>query len=301
MPTENKLWLPPLSPKDQQKLDRLLSKGKNSTSNWTGFADRTLWDWIQFFAVLAIPIIVAAGTLYITQQITFQQAQASEKQHQTDLQIEATRYANDQQLATDQQRETTLKTYLDDISDLLLNHNLRNSLPGDVESQVARERTLTTLRRLDGPRNRILIQFLQDAHLISGHNAVINLSGADLSDDDLRLANLAGVDLRSAILLRANLGAAYLWEADLSEADLGNANLAGAYLGEANLRSAALWGVDFTSATLKGANLSGAWIFGAKLTYAQYLTQQQLDQVYTCFDTSLPKGLICHHNINPLG
>ncbi len=30
MPTENKLWLPPLSPKDQQKLDRPRSKGKKS-------------------------------------------------------------------------------------------------------------------------------------------------------------------------------------------------------------------------------------------------------------------------------
>src|SRR5207248_2733136 len=85
--TEVKLWTPPLSPKDQQKLARLRSKEKKSTSNWTGFAHRTLWDWTQFFAVLAIPIIVAAGTLYFTQQITLQQAllnnATSEKQYNT--------------------------------------------------------------------------------------------------------------------------------------------------------------------------------------------------------------------------
>ena len=99
MGTENGIWLPPLSPKDQKRVDQVRKNGKKTYSNWTGFAHRTLWDWIQFFAVLAIPIIVATGTLYLTQQITFQQTQlsltASEKQHQTDLQI-----------AQDQQRES---------------------------------------------------------------------------------------------------------------------------------------------------------------------------------------------------
>lgn len=115
-----------------------------------------------------------------------------------------------------QEQEATLKTYLDDMSDLLLNHNLRNSKPGDEVRQIARERTLTALRRLKADRNKIILQFLQDARLISMNNAVIDLSGADLSD----------------------------------------------------------------------AILSGAFD----------LTQQQLDQVYTCTDANLPRGLICHQN-----
>src|SRR5947209_888815 len=45
MATEGKLWYPPLSPKDQHKLNRLRKKEKRSASNWTGFAGSTLWDW----------------------------------------------------------------------------------------------------------------------------------------------------------------------------------------------------------------------------------------------------------------
>ncbi len=108
-------------------------------------------------------------------------------------------------IALDQQRETTLKTYLDDMSDLLLNHHLRTSKPGDEVSLVATERTLTTLRRLDAPRNRIVLRFLQDAHLIGVKNAVVDLSSADLSGDDLRRAILNGADLEYADLAYANL------------------------------------------------------------------------------------------------
>jgi uncharacterized protein YjbI with pentapeptide repeats len=304
MTTENKLWLPPLSPKDQQKLDRLRRNGKKSTSNWTGFAGRTLWDWIQFYAVVAIPIIVAVGTLYFTQQITLQQAQlsisASDKQHQTDLQI-----------ANDQQQEATLKSYLDDMSDLLLNHNLRKSQPGDEVSQVARERTLTTLRRLKADRNQIVLQFLQDAHLISRENAVIDLRGANLSNDDLTGANLHDTDLGCITmasnespctnLSHADLNFANLSYADLSYADLSGANLFNAALtpvdlSHTNLSGDDLSGVDLRFINLSGANLShtnlsGANLSGANLSHAK-VTNEQLAQAKSLKGATMPNGSI---------
>jgi len=272
MPTEDKLWFPPLAPKDQQKLDRLRSKGKQSTSNRTGFADRTLWDWIQFFAVLAIPIIVGVGTLYFTQQITLQQAQlsiaASEKQHQTDIQI-----------ANDQQQEATLKTYLDDMSDLLLNHNLRNSKPADAVREVAKERTLIALRRLQANRNRILVQFLQDAHLIGMGNTVIDLSHTDLSGDDLSGANLSGVDLSFSYLDGAKLGFS----------DLDGAKLYGADLRGADLTAADLYRADLTAADLRGAHLfrtdlSEVFLIGA------FVTGGQLSEAKSLRDAIMPDG-----------
>src|SRR5260221_7273763 len=163
---KNRLWIP------QHEKQRKVSNER------IGFSGRTLWDWLNLLGVLAIPFVVLIVGLYFTQQITQQQTllsnAANKQQHQTDLDI-----------AADQQRETTLKTYLDDMSDLLLNHNLSKSKPGDIVSEVARERTLTVLRRLDAKRNRIVLQFLQDAHLISELNVVIDLHGADLSGDDL--------------------------------------------------------------------------------------------------------------------
>jgi uncharacterized protein YjbI with pentapeptide repeats len=233
----------PLSPIDQKK--------KKSLAEKLGTAGKSVWDWTEFIAVLAIPIIVAAGSLYFTQQITIQQAQsssaASSKLQQTAL--------NNLQ---DQQQETTLQTYLDDISDLLLHQNLRNSKPGEAVSEVARERTLTTLRRLDADRNRIVLQFLQDAHLISIPDAPINLSGATLSNDYLSNANLSNTDLSNT---------------DLSKAHLDGAHLSGAHLNGATL----------TNADLSYANLSGA----------RNLTPQQLKEVHSCLGATLPKGLVC--------
>src|SRR6266568_4675232 len=54
--TENKIWLPPSYYNNKAPI---APAPKKKGINW-GFADKTLWDWIQFFAVLAIPIIVAA-------------------------------------------------------------------------------------------------------------------------------------------------------------------------------------------------------------------------------------------------
>jgi len=116
---------------------------------WKTFEDNVPFNWLNLIVALAIPFVVTFLGLYATQQITQQQALLNEKQHQIDLQI-----------AQDQQQEATLKSYLDDISDLLLNHNLHNAKPTDEVTQVARERTLTALRRLNAVRNKILVQFL---------------------------------------------------------------------------------------------------------------------------------------------
>src|SRR5260221_332178 len=200
------------------------------------------------------------------------------------------------------------------MSDLLLNHNLSKSKPGDIVSEVARERTLTVLRRLDAKRNRIVLQFLQDAHLISELNVVIDLHGADLSGDDLSQVNLSDVDLTDTHLSDVNLTRADLRGTNLTRADLRGthmltgADLTGADLTEADLRGAHLIDEDWRKVTLQGANLSGAFLNGAfldgtnlqdanlqdaDLRAARNLTQQQLDQVSTCKGAILPKGLTC--------
>jgi hypothetical protein len=145
---------------------------------------KTWWDWLQ---LLIIPFLIAGLGIGFTWV-----------QNQTSLQIAKDNRAQDLQIAKDTQEEATLKAYLDDMSDLLLNHNLRKSKSGDEVSQVARERTLTSLRRLGAVRNQILLQFLQDAELIGMRNAVIDLSNAYLAGDDLR-----GVNLSSTIALDA--------------------------------------------------------------------------------------------------
>ena len=256
--TEDKLWLPPLSPKDQKRLARLQKK---PFAERMGFAGKTPWDLIQLLLIPLVLVGVGYWFSFTQTQISFQ---VSERQHQTDLQI-----------AEDQQRETTLKTYLDNMSDLLLNHNLHKSTSGGEVSQLAREQTLTTLRRLDANRNKIVLQFLQDAQLINTLDAtgnsvvpIITLSTANLSGDDLRGVTLSTADLNGADLINANLNGAHLSNAHLNGAYLNNANLSNAYLINADLSDAYLNGANLSNANLSDVDLSDAYLSDADLNNA---------------------------------
>ncbi len=116
MATENPLWLPPLSPKDQEKLNHDQHNQRKAIIKETGFSGKTLWDWLQ---LLIIPLMLAGGGFWFSLQQSDISAQASNRQHDSDQKIAVANRQNDMQIALDQQRETTLKTYLDDMSDLL--------------------------------------------------------------------------------------------------------------------------------------------------------------------------------------
>jgi uncharacterized protein YjbI with pentapeptide repeats len=290
---------------------------------WTGFSGKTGWDWLQLLSALAIPVVVA----FVSISFSMQQDASNQWQHQTDLKIAQDNRQKDIHIADDQQQEAALKTYLDDMSDLLLNHNLRMSKPTDEVSEVARERTLTALRRLDAKRNKVVLQFIQDAHLAVAGNAVIDLSSADLSRADLKYVDLRGVglrgidlsgadlkvtdlrgtDLSSAVLENADLRAADLSDATLDGADLRNvclrddarlrnAHLRNAYLYGAELVSTDLGSADLSGADLSGADLSGADLSGADLSFAHLnsavVTQKQLAQAKSLKGTIMVDGSV---------
>jgi uncharacterized protein YjbI with pentapeptide repeats len=244
----SKLWIP------QHKKRKWFRRWKTSES-------KLPFVWLNLIGVLAIPFVVTFLGLYATQQITQQQAQlsiaANKQQQQTNLQI-----------ADDQQRETTLKTYLDDMSDLLLNHNLSKSKPGDVVREIARERTLTVLRRLDSSRNGIVLQFLQDAGLIGEQNVVIDLSQANMNKDDLSDVNLLRVNLNEDNLIDAHLSGAELQGSYLKSAGLVGADLSGTDLSETDLSFAYLTSADLIYADIIGANLTNTYLNEANLTNA---------------------------------
>ena len=78
-----------------------------------------------------------------------------------------------------------------------------------------------------------------------------NLTNANLRGADLTRANLSGANLRGADLVLANLSGADLNSANLSGATLTRADLTGANLSLANLTRAGL-----SDANLTGANLT---------------------------------------------
>jgi uncharacterized protein YjbI with pentapeptide repeats len=237
-------------------------------------------EWLNLIGVLLIPIIISIYTIINnTQQTTLAQ-----QQHDSDQYIAQQNRQADVTNQLDQQRETALKTYEDDISNLLLDRHLATSRPGDEVRTIALAKTLEVLHQLDGPRNVRAIQFLQDAQLISTkpaaktpHN-IIDFSNADLANDDLTGANLSGANLT-----RANLSEANLSEANLTRVNLNGANLGGAYLNGANLNGADLTRADLTCAYLTGANLTKADLSEANLNEAD-LTRTDLTR------TIMPNG-----------
>ena len=105
------------------------------------------------------------------------------------------------------------------------------------------------------------IKYKRSLHeLYKGHP---ELSGANLSNANLRGALLFTADLRGA-----NLDNADLSHADLQIAHLKNADLIGANLDNADLRDAHLESADLSYAHLNGADLRGAHLNGADLRNA---------------------------------
>jgi uncharacterized protein YjbI with pentapeptide repeats len=97
----------------------------------------------------------------------------------------------------------------------------------------------------------------------------------DLTDLDLRGADLQGVSLSNKRVLRADFSGANLSGAYLSGADLRNANFEGAklpraYLGDADLRGANLRSANFFQADLSDVRLQANADFPNIINYANF-------------------------------
>ena len=210
--------------------------------SWTGFSNyahpknekesfqrgKTLWDWMQ---LLIIPVVLAGIALWFNQQSAL----------------------TEHKIAQDNQREALLQEYIDKISDLLLNYDLRTSQSNAEIRNIARTRTLSVLRRLDGERKSIVLQFLYDSQLISTSDPIISLDGADLSGIHLIKVNLSGANLSGVNLQNAYIGWSNLEGISLYRADLDYASLHGSLLQEADLRQAQMTQVDLGRTVLQGA------------------------------------------------
>src|SRR5215218_7033315 len=277
---------------------------------WTGFGEssqrkldnqeiqprKTLWDWLQLFIV---PLALAAiGLWFAAQQDAHQQK------------IEAKRAESDRHIEEQRAQDAALQAYLDQMSQLMLNGNLRNSEEDSEVRTLARARTQTVLGRLDGRRKGSVVQFLYEADLINKEHTVVSLSdvrlhGADLGHLDVSAADLSGAILRSANMSGADLSDANLSETDSIEADLSFATISGANMSGADLLGADLSETysietDLSDTDLSDAKLSDAIIRdvnlrGANLRDARGVTNEQLEeQAKTLEDTTMPDGSIHH-------
>jgi uncharacterized protein YjbI with pentapeptide repeats len=197
----------------------------------------------------------------------------------------------DKEIANTNLCEEALQAYFDRLAELLLDRKLSILTKEDPVQEVAlnviRARTLSILRRLgeDKERKGNVVRFLIDSELMSKLNLSdadlrkANLKDTNLKNTDLRGANLENVDLRNADLRDANLENANLENADLRGADLENVdlrnanlkstNLVGAMLRDANLKGATLKNADISNARLENANLKNCDLQNANLINAR--------------------------------
>src|SRR6266568_2679010 len=251
---------------------------------------KSLWDWLQLLAALAIPVAIFLGTTWFSYQLNQTSLQFSERQHQNDLKIAQDNRQNDLKIANDQQQEATLKAYLDDMTTLLLDKKLGSQATADQTisaeaAVIARSKTIIALSRLVDPqRKATIVQFLHGAQLIGcyecsnhyKHPIIFSMTGADLRGAGLERTDLRGVHLEGANLQDADLRSADLRGADLncymlsnctnlSGANLSGVNLSGAFLGNANLKRAILSNANLTSADLSGADLLRTHLYSIHL------------------------------------
>jgi uncharacterized protein YjbI with pentapeptide repeats len=239
---------------------------------WTGFRGMTFRDWLS---MLVIPLALVLIGWWFTAQQDYRQQQ-----------IEDQRAKAERELADQRAQAEALQAYLDQMGNLLLEKNLRDSDKDSEVRTLARARTLTLLLRLDTAHKNNVVHFLAEASLIQAKDVskdpIISLNDADLGGITLGTyivhsalvsvqlggANLRGSDLSGAALLGADLGGADLREANLSATVLSHATLTSADLRDSNLRGAHLDGVTLPVANLSGVNLNGAFLNDADMQAA---------------------------------
>lgn len=267
--------------------------------DWTGFSgdktsddgiiipvkiyqsSKTLWDWLQ---LLLVPLILAIVAYLLNES-------QQKRQRETEQ---------------NKQNQSTLDSYFDRMTELLLKEKLKES-PVDSEARaLARTLSLTALRNLDGKRKGQVIQFLYESKLIfTGKGKTIvylemadlteaDLSGLHLENVHLNTCNLRKANFKGAWLKGANLNMSKLQEADLSDVPLDYGSLDMAILIGANLEGAMLWGTSCAGTHFENANLKktmlgnpGVFLMGLGETLTDE-KKHSLDAVFSSDNGNFP-------------
>ena len=214
----------------------------------SGFKNKTIWAWLNLVGVSSAIIIV--GWIVTRKQRD-----------------------RDEAIALEKAQDEALQAYLDQMSNLVVDHKLGQKLGNargkdsdgehkfkfevwtkeaklswglaeeeseDHIPEVAQARTTAVLLSLDARHKRRPLKLIHELGLIKREDNVLDLTNAgldhaDLSELSLREAHLVGADLRVSDLSGADLSKSDLTEADLRGADLRRANLGNTILTRANL------------------------------------------------------------------
>jgi hypothetical protein len=227
---------------------------------WTGFIagdgrPRTLWDWL---GLLVIPLALAALGFALSAAQTERDNRRDDARARLDRTLANERAAADRARGLDQDREEILRTYLDQMSGLLLDRDLGSARTGSEAKALAHTLTLSVLPRLDGERKGVVLRFLDEAGLIRGLNPKIRLWGADLRHVTLDGASLDRPALRRADLRHASFRRMVLYAPDFYSSDLRGADFTDSIFDDPDFSNACLSNVSFRAASLNRPEFRGA-------------------------------------------
>ena len=186
---------------------------------------KSLFDWVDAVATPIVVVVIAGAFSFFSLW--------ARKRDRTE-----------HELQDDRAKEETLRSYLDRISELVLEKGLVDSDNDSPVRAIALARTHNALTRLNGLRKGLLVKFLKESQLISNGRTVISLVLADLTDSnlgsmDLRACNFSGANLRDADFYNANLRECNFENCVLTNSQLARcADLDGAILPNGDLATA---------------------------------------------------------------
>ena len=239
----------------------------NQAPLWTGFGPynetingpraKSLWDWLD---LLIVPLVLSVGVWFLS---------STEKESEKLVEL-------------DRQRQVMLELFIDQISKLILNNNLKSKKVTSEIRVLARTYALGAFRRLDKERKAEALQFLFESQLIN-KNPVISLNGANLREAILDTADLIEAEIKGAYFCfasfkNANLTKTNFCGCDLSFTNFTQANLTETDLSYTFLKFAKLQNVDLTKTNINFADVEGADLRGAKLLKEQYGQLVSLDK-----------------------
>lgn len=255
-----------------------------------------IWcNWFQGVGTLIISGVVAWMTL--------ENNKNADNTAKREIYIAQQNRTEDARRSQDEQQHEIMSSYLEEMTKLLVEQNLKESSSGTEVRTLARSITLNAARRLNPERKGQLLKFLYEAGLINTcfTNPVptfssescdadsildldsvslvktqfnpkdppvltgIDLTGTDLSNAFLKELGLVQAVMPGATLEHAKLSGSFLNGAEMEGAKMEGADLARASLFQAQLDGADLRNVNFQGAILKEADLRCAWLQGADL------------------------------------
>ena len=246
--------------------------------------------------------IAAQKTVQLTEQgqITERFTKAIEELGNEKLEIRIGGIYALERIANDSKRDSwtimeVLTAFIREKAPLKQEEEGENAQLPKMATDIQAALTVIGRRNWKDPENRSLD--LSNTDLRGANLIKANLKGANLIKANLKGANLNGANLQGANLYLAKLQQTKLDEANLQGARLNCANLQAARLRQANLKGAELSDADLVSAFLHQADLEGTDLCGAKLqkaslSEAKNLNLEQVTSAYGNSQTILPEEFI---------